>query len=328
LILALATASIKSVLTRCNCSLDDFIDAELLLLSFSEIVVLVQDLALQMKRVPTEELISDGHLTVPDCCLCENLAKTQLPASISEGVAASQHGPKLPIRGSGPSVYHGPAKKTIVEDAEVLGLDRREPHLSAFKSPLNEDGIKALYKRADGNCTLHELCICCKNYFAQVELVRNPSAPLLPPQSQHRLHANFDGLRRSVAEGCHFCSMILYNLDRLGMLADATNTTAEKGVYLFYSCFQGRGRERVVWTYEKDKPVPLFEKPTIYLSVFPTGDDVSTFIKPGVVPKGYVKFSPAITNGETAFTLNPLLWVGPHLTDCKRQRAPSIVSPS
>jgi hypothetical protein len=215
-------------------------------------------------------------------------------------------------------------KRSVTEDAEFLGLGNPRPAiLSTFDSPSS----KPTSQSPDGqreNCTLHNLCSCCNNYFGKAQLARDPSAILLPPPSQHRLHESLGGLRRSAKGGCHFCSLILYNLGRFGLLLGEKDGQTSAGVYLLYSCSQGKGRERVALGHEQGKPLPL-ERPTIYISLQPTAEALEAFIKPGQVPQGYLKFSGAISDGKRQI----------FITRCRtrnsrrnRQREPSIQHPS
>ena len=201
-------------------------------------------------------------------------------------------------------------RPTIIEDARLLGLgNHRAPLHVVFQSPLDDD-VAQTRLRAMDECSLHQFCRCCTKFFASVALTRDPSQELLPPQSQHRLHGSLSRLKKAVQDGCHFCSLALYNLDRLGMITSGGDGVPTDGaIYIFYSCFQGRGRERVTWGHEKGQPPPPFESPTIYVSLHPTGLPLETFIKPGVDVKDYIKFSPATSNGKTRHSLTiPVLW--------------------
>ncbi|KAK0645792.1 heterokaryon incompatibility protein-domain-containing protein [Cercophora newfieldiana] len=198
--------------------------------------------------------ISTGELAIPDCCYCSNAENS---IDLNEW--------------------------TVSGDAAALGLERgQEAVLSAFETPSKEPRWDSV--------DLHELCGCCESFLSQVHLKRKRSAILLPPISQHRLHGSVQGLRNSAAAGCHLCSLINYGLSAAGWL-DGNNS---EGVYILYSCFEGRGRERVV---KDENPVPPMEKPSIYISLHPTGESLQTFIKPGVSPANWYKFR-SITSDE------------------------------
>jgi hypothetical protein len=82
------------------------------------------------------------------------------------------------------------------------------------------------------------------------------------------------------------------------MLPKEQESQPSPGVYLLFSCFQGRGRERVLFEHEKNEPLPPFEKPYIYVSLQRTTDDLDNFIKPGQIPEGYIKFLAAASTGS------------------------------
>ncbi|KAK4166987.1 heterokaryon incompatibility protein-domain-containing protein [Cladorrhinum sp. PSN259] len=250
-----------------------FLDVELALVSDKEMVVLLPEAygnpALQLKRAELSHFISPGELVVSDCCLCNN----------SEQSSETQKNVWKPVKTSQSSW-------SVSGDAELLGLGRdRGAALSAFETPGEP--------RRQGSVALHHMCRCCASFFSQVQLERHPDAILLPPESQHRLHERVDGLRDSAAAGCHFCSLVQHSLTAAGWFDSNDN----QGIYLVYSCFEGSGRERVGFGVDKAKPVPPLEKPTIYVSLHPTGESMETFIKPGVIPPNWYKFR-SITSGE------------------------------
>jgi hypothetical protein len=212
--------------------------------------------AIQLKRVDLGMFISTGELAIPDCCCC-NDAENSIDLN----------------------------DWTVSGDAEALGLERGQGAvLSAFETPSREPRWDSV--------DLHELCGCCESFLSQVQLKRKLSAILLPPTSQHRLHGSVQGLRNSAAAGCHLCSLINYSLSAAGWL-DGNNS---EGVYILYSCFEGRGRERVV---KNENPVPPMEKPSIYISLHPTGESLETFIKPGVSPANWYKFRSITSDGQS-----------------------------
>lgn len=272
----------------------------------------VDSIAIQLRRVSLELFLSGGRLKVPDCCLCEKPTMDRLPQLTSTEMGDRDgHGDSM--KTSDPPPMKMLRKRSVVEDAEFLGLGRqRAALLSVFESPSRAcNGTSQLGEAEKGCCILHKLCRCCTNYFAQVQLTRDPSAVSLPPQSQHRLHESLDGLRKSAERGCHFCSLILYNLGKSGQLLDEKDRESSSGVYLFYSCFQGRGRERVIFPFEQGKTIPRLERPTIYASLHPTGEALDTFIKPGQDPLGYLKFSPATSNGKAAIlSISSSMYIG------------------
>ncbi|KAK4451239.1 heterokaryon incompatibility protein-domain-containing protein [Podospora aff. communis PSN243] len=238
-----------------------FLDVELAGVSESEIVLLLGEehgnAAIQLKRVDLDMFISAGELAIPDCCCCGDAKNT---ASLDEW--------------------------TVSSDAEALGLERgRGTVLSAFETP-------STAPRRD-SVQMHKICGCCESFLSQVPLRRKKSAKLLPPTSQHRLHASVKGLQNSAAVGCHLCSLINYSLSAAGWLDGKTS----EGVYILYTCFEGRGRERVV---KDDNPVPPLEKPSIYISLHPTGESLETFIKPGVSPENWYKFRSITSDGNEA----------------------------
>ncbi|KAF7557651.1 hypothetical protein G7046_g6000 [Stylonectria norvegica] len=273
-------------------------DAELVLVSHDEVIVVIEGMALQLKRVCIETVLSDGKLAVPDCCVCDELAIDQ--NSLASTVKVADGPPQDDIISSYGRLTIAPdSGPSIVEDAMLLGLGKhRTPLNVVFQSPLEDDVAQRSLDARD-DCSLHKFCRCCTKFFASVALVRDPSQELLPPQSQHRLHGSLSMLKRAVRDGCHFCSLALYNLNRLGMITTREEgVPADGGVYIFYSFFQGKGRERVTWDYEKDLPPPPFESPTIYVSLHPTGRPLETFIKPGKDVKDYIKFIPGASNDD------------------------------
>jgi hypothetical protein len=225
--------------------------------------------ALQLKRVELDPFTSAGELAVPDCCFCSD---SEQSSEIHNNAVKS--------------AMTSESSWTAAGDAELLGLGRnRGALLSAFETPGEP--------RRQGSAAMHHMCCCCSNFFLQVQLERHPAAILLPPKSQHRLHQSVDGLRDSAAAGCHFCSLIHHSLTAAGWLEGNDN----KGIYVLYSCFEGRGRERVEFDVDKEKPVPRLEKPEIYVSLHPTGESMETFIKPGVTPQNWYKFRSITSNG-------------------------------
>ncbi|RFU26582.1 hypothetical protein B7463_g9751, partial [Scytalidium lignicola] len=291
--------TVKIQVAKEDCPNNIFIDAELVLANYNEVVVLIDSdsSALQFKRAPMELFLSERVLSVPDCCHCEKSPIGRLPQLPSIEITDQNHHSDESARKSDHLTRKVKGGRSVVEDAEFLRLGSRAPLLSTLQSTLGDGTTQLLCELKDEYCSLHELCLCCTNYFAQVQLTRDPSAVLLTPSSQYRLHESLNGLRKSVRGGSHFCSLVLYNLDRLGILA---NNRDEKisgvGVYFFYSCFQGRGRERVTFPHEKSNSTPKFESPTIYVSLHPTGEVLETFIKPEVTPQGYIQFTSAASS--------------------------------
>ena len=267
-----------------------FEEAELVLVSDDELILFYSVFRFQWKRAKAKQAIhnflSDAVITVPDVCRCQE--SPMIPTRSWPLSSAPHTRPE-----SYPTKYRGRyPRQTVEEDAKLLGLGQhRKAVISEFQLP-GDDGLAEI----DGMMKLHQLCACCQTYFKQVVFARDPLATLLPPETQTRLHASVDLLRAAAGHGCHFCSVALYTLNRVGLLLDSHQDPPSTGVYIFCSYSQGNGRERVIWGNAEKLNPPALERPTFYVSLQPTGTNLAIFHKPGEDRKELVKFAPAIAD--------------------------------
>jgi hypothetical protein len=201
------------------------------------------------------------------------------------------------------SYYSSNEMRSVKDDAKLLGLE--EPWLPLLSRYTISSGSTAQgpTPMSDSNCQLHALCDACKNYFGRVPLRRDPAAKLLPPPSQHELHTSLQNLAQAAEQGCHFCSLILYNLSRLGMLPDEQEVKRSTGVYLIFHCSFGDGRNRLEDETEENTQMPPFETPSIYVSLQKTTKDLDNFKEPGETPEGYMRFSHATSTSTCEMRL-------------------------